>query len=137
MKKIYILGGLIVLVIFGALVYLSQPKEQEVSSVQRASEYHSANLFATSSAYYLIKSGNGTFCSAVINVLGTGNVVFYDATTTNVNLRVNQQATSSLPVVAVISNSQAAGTYTYDNLFYNGLLAVFQGTQGSSTITFR
>jgi len=109
--------------------------DQSFGSVASGGEYQSVTMLATTSSVYLFKSGWGTFGSVVINVLGTGNVVFYDAITSNVGLRA--LATSSLPVVGVIAASQAAGTYTYDTNFHFGLLGVFNGAQGTSTLTLK
>jgi hypothetical protein len=107
-----------------------------IGSVSTASEYHSLTTFATTTGAYLIKTGSGTFGSVIVSVLGAGNVVFYDATTT-IPANRTVQATSSLPVVGVIGASQAAGTYTYDTVFFSGLIAVYNGAQGTSTVTFR
>lgn len=110
--------------------------EQSISGVQIGNEYNATHLVATTSFAYLLESGRGTFGSVVINVLGTGNVVFYDATSTNSNLRT-VTATTSLPVVGYIAASQAAGVYTYDTRFLKGLMAVFSGAQGTSTVITR
>ena len=109
--------------------------EESFGGVSAGSEYNSQTLLATTNVSYKFKNGRGTFGSVIINVLGTGNTVFYDATTTNVNLRAG--ATSSLPVIGVIAASQVAGVYTYDTVFNYGLIGVFSGTQGTTTLTWR
>jgi len=132
-----IFGGVLVLVGLGVLVgYQLKKPVQNLSSVARAGEYQSTTFTATTTAYTLFKTGSGTLGNVVINVLGTGSAVFYDTTTTNANLR-GSVATSSLRKVGVIAASQAAGTYIYDNNFFNGLLVEFNGTQGTSTIMWR
>lgn len=131
----YILGGIVILLLLAGGLYF---KGQEIApgSVNVANEYHGYTMTATTSPSYLFKTGVGTFGSIIISTLGAGNVVFYDASSTIPTQRTIQ-ATSSLPIVATIGVSQAAGTYTYDAVFFNGLIAVFSGAQGSSTITIR
>jgi hypothetical protein len=107
-----------------------------LGSVARGGEYKALTYFATTAPAYVIKTSGGTLGSVVINTLGAGYTIFYDATTTSSALRTIA-ATTSLPVVATVSASQAAGTYTYDVSFYNGLMAVYSGAQGTSTITWR
>ena len=137
MKILIGIVGVVLLLIAGAIGFnLNQP-EQSVGSVERTSEYHSTTMLATTSAYYLFHNGSGSLGQITINVLGTGNAIFYDATTTNYLKRTGQVATSSLNVVGVIAASQAAGTYTYDNIFVDGLLGVFNGSQGTSTVMHR
>ena len=121
---------------------LKQPKQQsqeQVSfgSVDKSSEYHATTTLATTLGQNLVASGQGTFGSVIINVLGAGSTVFYDTTTTNINLRTGQIATTSLNILGVVAASQANGTYTYDEIYYNGIMAVYNGAQGTSTITYR
>jgi hypothetical protein len=138
-KTIVISVGVILLFIAGVIGYnLNQPEpvEQSIGSVGAGSIYQSTTFKATTTWAYLFKAGAGTLGSVVINTLGTGNVTFYDASTTNSNLRTTV-ATTSLRTVGVIDASQAAGTYTYDAGFYDGLIAVFSGSQGTSTVAWR
>ena len=137
MKTIGIIIGIVMLIMAGAIGYLSQPQPIEVNQggVNRSSEYHSTALIATTTPEVLFKTGSGTFGGLVINTVGTGNIVFYDATTTVASLRA--KATSSLSVLATIAASQAVGVWIYDNAFYDGLIAVFNGTQGTSTAIWR
>jgi len=137
MKTLAVIVGAVLLILAGVIGFnLNQPEEQPVGSVARASEYHYTTATSTDYINPLIKTGAGTFGSIVVNLLGTAPITFYDATTTNVNLRV--KATSTLPVLAYIAPSQAAGTYTYDTVFSDGLLAIWgTGTVASTTITWR
>mgnify|MGYP007100114440 CR=1 FL=1 len=114
---------------------LHQPVES-LGSVARGGEYHSTVLQATTTYATLLKRVAGALGSIVVNVAGAGNAMFYDATTTNSGLRT-VVATSSLRLVAPIDTNLAAGTYTYDSYFNDGLIAVFGGAQGTSTITWR
>jgi hypothetical protein len=137
LNKTILIGGVIALILLGFIaIKVNTTKESSVSSVNVGSSYKRMTTLATTSAAYVIKSGGGTFGSVIINTLGTGNVIFYDATTTDATQR-KISATTSLSIVGVISASQAAGTYTYDASFYDGLMAVYSGAQGTSTLTWR
>jgi hypothetical protein len=118
------------------LLFKGTPVEQSLSGATAGNEYQSLTTMATTSPSYLIYKGAGTFGSIVISTLGTGNVIFYDATSTTYWKRTIQ-ATTSLPVIATIGASQAAGTYVYDTTFNGGLMAVYNGAQGTSTVMFR
>ncbi len=110
-------------------------QEQNIGSVSQGNEYYHSTMRATTTPWILFKNGPGAIGSIIINILGAGNAVFYDATTTDVNKRVG--ATTTLDVIAVIGASQAAGTYVYDTWFRYGLLGVFNGAQGTSTLMWR
>jgi len=129
---------LIIVVVISIIVYPKGERKEEAQfgSVGITGEYRYTTNLATTNKAFLLKYGRGTLGSIVISTLGTGNVVLYDASSTIPNLRTIK-ATTSLPVIATIGASQAAGTYTYDVSFYNGLIAVFNGAQGTSTITYR
>jgi len=79
----------------------------------------------------------GILGSIVITTSTPAPLTIYDATTTNIALR-NNVATSTL-VLANMGVSVAAGTYTFDVRYKNGLIAVYSPSLGvaSSTITFR
>jgi hypothetical protein len=107
-----------------------------LGSVQRGGEYNAT----TTSANYdptLLVTGQGTLGSIIIPIAAAGRFHLYNASTTQSSLRTIQ-ATSSLPILAVKEVSQAAGTYTYDVQFSQGLLLVpTAGTQATTTITYR
>jgi|WetSurSiteA1Bulk_404760.scaffolds.fasta_scaffold37410_2 hypothetical protein len=127
---------ILVALIIVMILFKGTSPEQPVGSVAASNEYNYTNILATTSKAFTFKSEPGALGSVVINVLGTGNTVFYDATS-SIPAQRTIQATTSLPIVGVVAASQAAGTYTYDVNFYNGLIAVFDGTQGTSTVTWR
>ena len=127
---------LIMVVGIGVVVILKGTPAVNVGGVTVGNEYSSLNFMATTTFAKLIDKGAGTLGSIVINTLGTGYVIFYDASSTNSNLRTTT-ATTSLRVVAVQDASQAAGTYTYDINYNDGLIAVFSGAQGTSTLMYR
>ena len=83
-----------------------------------------------------LKVGTGTLGQVVVT---TSNVVafqLYDATTSNVNLRMDQAATGTL-LLADFPKFTATSTYTFDLTFKRGLLLVGSSTMATSTIMWR
>lgn len=78
----------------------------------------------------------GTFGSVIITGANTGVINFFDATTSDVNKRTGNTATSSL-FIAQLPTNAAVGTYTFDISLRNGLLYEIIGTAATSTITER
>lgn len=85
--------------------------------------------------FNMASSTTGILGSVVITKSGTGAITIYDATTTNINFRVNQ-ATSSI-IIADFPSSPDMGTYTFDIEFKRGLLIDTSGSVSTSTITYR
>lgn len=115
-----------------------------VGSVSVSNDYNAtttapSNVYGAQNAQTsLIRTGYGSFGSVIVTGANTGVMNFWDATTTNVNLRTGQVATSSLRLLASLPASVAAGTYTFDVLFTTGLIYdVFGGTIATTTITYR
>lgn len=79
---------------------------------------------------------NGTLGSVVITGAAAGTINIYDATTTNINLRAASMSTSSI-LLATMPASAAAGTYTFDRRYYNGLIVNIVGAVPTTTITYR
>lgn len=77
----------------------------------------------------------GTLGAVTITGAGAGSYFFWDATTTNVNKRTGQIATSSLKVITIPA-SAATGTYTFKANFYTGMIMEIQGTAPTSTVTY-
>lgn len=138
LKIFTIIGGLLgVLVASFSGVQLSQFKnEASLGSVQQANEYHSTSTSYLSTPNSVIKTGSGAIGSVVISGSNTGRIDMYDTTTTNKNLRTGQAPTATIYIGSIVA-SQAAGTYTYDIEFYNGLYLDFTGSLPTSTITYR
>ena len=137
MKIFYTIVVIAVIAFVGAVVgfNLNQP-EQPISSVAYNSEYHATTTLG-SALVPVIKTGVGTLGSVIQTITGTAPLTIYDATTTNANLRTIT-ATTSLPVLAYFGASPTVGTYTFDEVFYNGLIAVWgTGTISTTTITWR
>lgn len=83
-----------------------------------------------------VRTGAGIFGSVVITGAATGIVNIYDATTTNISLRAASKATSTL-VLATFPASAAAGTYTFDRNFNDGLIIDVIGTSPTTTVTWK
>lgn len=142
-----IVGGAII-VLFGLVFALGNALlhpsalSRITGSVIQGSEYHATTtstgrfasgpttLTATTSAI------SGTLGSVVITGAAAGTIDFYDATTSNVNLRTGNTASSSI-LLASFPTSAVVGTYTLDETFYTGLLVSFGATMATSTITYR
>lgn len=99
-----------------------------------ATAVQATNLFASTTS--VIATGTGTFGSFVITGAVAGTETFYDASTTDATKRTIS-ATTSLLVIASFPASTAAGTYTFDTNFYNGLLLVVSGNIATGTISWR
>ncbi len=113
-------------------------------SVARGGEYNATNTRSVIGVSMLngqnltstATTTPGTLGSVIIEGAAAGQINFYDATTTNVNLRATSMSTTSI-TVAVFPVSVAAGTYTLDVTFANGLLTELIGATPTSTITYR
>jgi len=106
-----------------------------IGSVSIGNEYHYVFMNPASSATQQLTTAPGALGSVIITGAGAGNFVLYNATTSNVNLRA--LATSSLDILAQFPNNTAAGTYTFDVVANYGILGVFTGAIGTSSITYR
>lgn len=128
----------VIVILLAVLVYfdLSAPKN-DLGSVARGNDYSSVVTATGLTANKdLLKLGSGTFGSVVITGAAAGTFEVYDATTTNATLRTIT-ATSSLRRLASFPTNAAAGTYTFDTAFNQGLIVAFTGTQGTTTVTYR
>ncbi len=129
--------------VFTAFVLVFSATSQNISkpfgSVNYGGEYQGTTTDATWTTLtpVVLKSGTGSLGSIVITTVGTGSLTLYDATTTDVTKRTGATATSTL-VLANLQITTTLGTYTFDRNYYNGLIAVWVGTNNASTtITFR
>jgi hypothetical protein len=133
-KSQIIFIGLVV----GALIglYLVSRPESSLGSVVVGNDYQATTTNAASTAIRTIKSGAGSFGSLVITGDNTGTMTFYNATTSNVDLRTGNKATSSI-TIADFPASSPEGTYTFDAEFTDGLLVVTTGAPATSTVIWR
>lgn len=95
----------------------------------------SFNLLAVGSQ--VIKGGYGSFGSVIITGANTGVFNIYNATTTDINKRVQTKASSTI-LLASFPASATAGTYIFDEVFTDGLLIdLISGQIPTTTITYR
>lgn len=135
------LGIALVLAVIGVLGVLWQRPWQAYGAVDN----QSSGYYATSTRNFAgtaiaglttLKAGPGIFGSLVITGAGAGTINFFDATTSNVNLRTGNAATSTI-LIASFPVSTAAGTYTIDATLNSGLLMEVIGTAPTSTPTWK
>lgn len=86
----------------------------------------------------LIKTGPGTFSKVLITKSSNSEIYVYDATTTNVNLRTGNKATSTI-LLAQFGQGATSGTYNFNSQFGSGLTIEVISSVGiaSSTITWQ
>lgn len=121
-----------------ALIFSLKTTLPVSGSTARGSEYQGTttqSTLANFSQETVIQNVGGTLGSVVITGVTTGTITLYDATTSSVLLRT-PAATSSI-ILASFPASAAAGTYTFDRVFFNGLYVSITGITPTTTITFR
>ena len=139
MKTLVGIVGAVFILITALVGYnLNQPEEQSLGSVERASEYHATSTYSGMPwADILLKTGAGVLGSYVVLGADTTQFDILNATTTDVNKRTGNKATSSI-IIASIPSSAAAGVYTFDSIFTDGLyIDVKTAGVGTTTLTFR
>lgn len=132
---------IVVVVLAGAFLFSRPtitPTGFSVGSVSRASEYYSTTTAASLGTFTvgsptLLSDTSGTLGSVVILGAAAGQIYLYDATTTNSSLRTKSATTT----LAIFPTSAAAGTYTFDAVFKEGLIVEFQTAMPTTTITWR
>jgi len=78
----------------------------------------------------------GSLAQVTITGAGAGVLYFWDATTTDANLRAARYASSTI-LVTTVPASTAAGTYTFDAEYTCGLIYEEVGTAPTSTVMWR
>ena len=135
-----IMGGLVAVIVAGLIIggVVMLTKDNSLGSVQLGQDYLSTSTGGNliPAPLTLLVNGVGALGSVVITGADTGILNFYDATTTDINLRASSKSTSSI-WVASIPASTAAGTYIFDTLVTDGLYLERIGESPTSTITFR
>ena len=139
MRKFLIIADILAFLMIATLFYFTIIKsDTQIGGVTVGNEYNGTTTFPTNGTFGTLKVGTGALGSVTITGAAAGIFSLYDATTTDVTKRTDTVATSSLVKVANFPTSAAAGTYVFDRVFNLGLLFVQdQGTQGTSTITWR
>jgi len=130
--------SLVLLVAVGLLGYMTYKvslSEEPTLSFGGTSPFNYTTNVPTSDASQLLKTQFGTLGRVTITGAGAGSASFYDATTTNANLRAIA-ATTSLPLITHLPDGLVAGTYEFNTSFNDGLLVVLTGDIGTSTIAW-
>lgn len=88
--------------------------------------------------FTVLKSdGGGALARVTITGVNTGVIRFWDATTTNANLRASSQASSTI-FIGEIHASAATSTYDFDVQLQRGLIyELVTGNAPTSTIMYR
>lgn len=123
-------------------------QDQRVEASVDISHEYNATSTASSAIYGATITGDqpitattsprgGALGSVIITGAATGIWHLYDATTTNVDARSGNRATSTI-LLASFPASAAAGTYTFDLVYQQGLLLeLTSGVMPTTTITWR
>lgn len=116
---------------------------ERLGSVNQANEYHATTTFAGSLQDIFITTSSDVFAqyrgslgSVVITKVGGGTLDIYDATTSIYSQRASSMTTNTIRLASFPATA-ATGTYVFDEVYYNGLLAVFTGVIPTTTITYR
>lgn len=135
-NKLFLLGiiTLIMVVGIGVRVYSNNGGEESLGGGM-ASVYTSNFTPTAGDEAQLIKTRAGVLGSVIITGAGAGTFNIYNASTTDATLRTIA-ATSSLPRLASFPANAAVGDYKFDAGFSYGLLVVWTGAIGTSTITY-
>lgn len=133
----------LIILAIGALFAVSlvalRPDPVAHASVPMGGEYQGTTTQSAAGSFAaeaLLQTGGGALGSVVVTGATTGTISIYDATTSDSTKRTGQTASTSL-LLASFPASAAAGTYTFDRLYFRGLLIEITGTTPTSTITFR
>ena len=124
-----------------AALFLFRP-DLTAGSTVTGSEYIATStaantIYAASIGSQTLKTGFGSLAQVTITGANTGVFNLYNATTSDVNKRTGNKATSTI-LIASFPASAAAGTYTFDATFTDGLyLDLISGSLPTSTITYR
>ena len=133
----------LILAVIGVLGVLWQKPWLAGASVEVGNAYTSTTTPTLADLTNLCPAGvgfasstTGTLGSVVVTGGNTGKLDILNASTSNVNLRTGNKATSSLylasfPILATTT------TYTFDIEFTNGLLVDYTTAAASTTITYR
>lgn len=128
----------VILAVVGVLGVLWQRPWQALGSIDfQGGGYYSTTTPVNSTNILTLRPGPGILGSVIITGSNGGNFYLYDATTSNVNFRTGNKASTTI-IMANIPAGASSTTYTYDTVFNDGLLLVPSGTSiATSTITWK
>jgi len=136
-----ILAATFTAALFALAIWIGISTQPIYASSLQGNDYQATTTMAAVTGTFdgieLLKTGQGALAQVTITGANTGNIIFYDATTTDITKRTTSRATSTI-VIADIAASVAAGTYTFDAEFSDGLLMVrASGIGPTSTVMWR
>ena len=132
-----LLWVVVVLIIATVSFLIFEDKEPSFGGVTVGNEYTATStIHGAIVGTQLVREGWGSLGSVVITGAGASAFTFYDATSTNFS---TSPKTTTTALLATIPASLAAGTYTFDITYTDGLLVYYDtvDTHVTSTITFR
>ena len=135
----YIAGFMVAVVLLGATYYSLSNPGKAVADVDEASYSTTTNATTwTTNVPKLVKNGPGSLDKVIITKASNAQINLYDATTTNVNLRTNNPATSTI-LLATFGDGVTSGSYDFNSRFTTGLIVEVVSSVGiaSSTITWK
>jgi len=138
MKTYNILVVIVAIVIAIGLAYMAADGSPQLGGVTVGNEYNSTSTIHTAIiGNQLVREGWGSLGSVTVTGAGTSGYSLYDATSTDFS--TNPKRATSTALLATIPASLAAGTYTFDVTYTDGLFVYYDvvGTAPTSTITFR
>lgn len=136
-KLTYILGGIVIALVLVISFTVFNVIPQASGSIIEGQAYNATTTYAAHPLdVRLLKTGQGSLGSVVITGDNSGTIELYNATTSNINNRTGNIATSSI-WIADVPASAPENTYVYDVQFTTGLLMVTTGTEATSTVTWR
>lgn len=141
MNNKHLVSILVALVLTMGVAVFSNWKANTVhGSVSVSSEYNATTTGAASSlnsASNLIYTGSGSIGSIIFTTPTTAIIEVWNATTSNVNLRTGNLASSSI-LIAHFPSGTGTSTVPIDSAFTTGLLITTKATtMSSTTVTYR
>lgn len=138
-----ILSVAVLLVVIGVFSIIWQKPWDLGASVRVGDQYQSTTTPQVADRTNLCPARLGAASSTTgvlgaVNVLGynTGDILLLDATTTNVSLRTNNAATSTI-ILAWFPGGTATSSVHFDIEFKNGLLVDYGTNPATTTISYR
>lgn len=134
--KYFLVIIIVLLVLVGGVFYLKDNPSISTGSIETGQEYNATTtrtIAGTALTSRALKTVSGSLGSVIITGAGAGVINLYDSTTTP----ATAETYTTVPLLASIPASAAAGTYVFDSAFSNGLYVELTGTAATSTITWR
>lgn len=138
MKKEITIIAVSLVLILGVVFTLggqSETQGEMISGVNRGNERHSTTTSEISaSRISQLSSQAGGLGYVTFTQSNTVGWTIWNATTSNINLRTGNKATSTL-ILADFPASMAVGTYQFDSIATDGIIVDMKAGMGTSTIT--